>query len=71
MIPIVANVSDNLAVNRVEFYHNGTLIATDREWPYGVEFRITQPGVERFTAVVFDQVGNTSEAEVTAEIIRS
>ncbi len=71
VIPIVANVSDNLAVNRVEFYHNGTLIATDREWPYGVEFRITQPGVERFTAVVFDQVGNTSEAEVTAEIIRS
>jgi membrane peptidoglycan carboxypeptidase len=71
VIPIVANVSDNLAVNRVEFYHNGTLVATDREWPYGFEFRITQPGIERFTAVVFDQVGNTAEAEVSVEIIRS
>jgi membrane peptidoglycan carboxypeptidase len=70
-IPIVANVSDNLAINRVEFYHNGTLIATDNEWPYGFEFPITVTGIERFTATVFDQVGNTTQSEISVEILRN
>ena len=69
-IPIIANVSDNLAINRVEFYHNGTLVATDSEWPYGFEFTIQEVGTETFTATTFDQVGNTSEAEIMTEIIR-
>jgi membrane peptidoglycan carboxypeptidase len=70
-IPIVANVSDNLAINRVEFYHNGRLIATDSEWPYGFEFPISQPATEQFSATVFDQVGNTAEAQIQVEIIRN
>lgn len=70
VIPIIASVSDNLAINRVEFYHDGTLLATDSDWPYGIEFRIEGVGLETFTATVFDQVGNISEASVTAEVIR-
>jgi membrane peptidoglycan carboxypeptidase len=71
MIPMVANVSDNLAINRVEFYHNGALIANDSEWPYGFEFPIEVTGIENFSATVFDQVGNATEAQLQVEILRN
>lgn len=70
VIPVVAAASDNLAIQRVEFYHNGLLVQIDEQWPYGFEFTVQRPGIETFRAVVFDQVGNQAEAETQIEILR-
>lgn len=70
-IPVIALVDDNYAVERVEFFHNGGRIGTDTDWPYGFEHTIEGVGQATFRAVVYDQVGNTSEAEVQVNIIRS
>ncbi len=69
-IPIVADVSDNYRVVRVEFYHNGALIGTDEEWPYSFDYEITGAGDETFRAVAFDDVGNQASDEVQVEVIR-
>ena len=71
VISLIADASDNLTIDRVEFYQNGELIGIDREWPYGFEYDITSVGSEIFSAVVFDQVGNNSQADLTVEITRS
>jgi membrane carboxypeptidase/penicillin-binding protein len=71
VIPLVAEVQDNLAIARVEFYHNGQLLGVDAEWPYGFDWDITRTGVEIFTAVAFDQVGNQASSEITVEITRA
>ncbi len=70
VIPILANVSDNLAIERVEFYQNGQLLGVDSDYPYGFDFSIQRTGVETFTAAVFDQVGNTATTELTLNIGR-
>jgi membrane peptidoglycan carboxypeptidase len=69
-IPIVANVTDQLSVQRVEFYRNGTLIGTDEEWPFNFNFTIERAGTEVFRATAFDQAGNQASAEVSVEIVR-
>ena len=70
-IPITAEVADNLAIDRVEFYHNGVLLGIDNEWPYSFNFPIERTGIEIFSANVYDQVGNESRTEVEIEVIRS
>lgn len=71
VIPLVANATDNLTINRVEFYQDGQLLGIDREWPYGFEYEITSVGTEIFSAVVFDQVGNNGQADLVMDVIRS
>jgi len=71
VIPLAATVTDNLAIDRVEFYHNGRLIGVDQEWPFGFEFLIENIGTESFTATAFDQVGNSTTSQIEVEIIRS
>lgn len=71
VISLVADASDNLTIDRVEFYQNGDLLGIDREWPYGFEFDITSVGTEVFSAVVFDQVGNNAQSDLTVDIVRS
>jgi membrane peptidoglycan carboxypeptidase len=71
VIPVLATVNDNLAIQRVEFYHNGVLLGIDEQWPYGFEFQLERTGIEIFRAAAFDQVGNQSEAEIQVEVIRS
>ncbi len=71
IIPLVAEVQDNLAIARVEFYHNGQLLGIDEEWPYGFDWDVTRTGIEIFTAVAFDQVGNQASGEITIEITRA
>lgn len=70
-IGVTAEVSDNLQISRVEFYHGGTFLGADTSWPYNFEWTIQRPGSERFRAVVFDAVGNTAEAELTVEVLRA
>jgi membrane carboxypeptidase/penicillin-binding protein PbpC len=71
VIPLAADVTDNLAVNRVEFYYDGTFIGTDNEWPYGFEWTIQRTGTERFSAVAFDAIGNQASSEITVEVRRA
>lgn len=71
VISLVADAADNLTIDRVEFYQNGELLGIDREWPYGFEYDISSVGTEVFSAVVFDQVGNNAQADLTVDIVRS
>ncbi len=71
VITLNAEVADNLAIDRVEFYANGQFIGTDTEWPYGFEWSIEGPGREVFTAFAYDQVGNQASAEVSVEVVRT
>lgn len=71
VIALAADVADNLAVSRVEFYYNGTFIGTDTEWPYGFEWTIQRTGTERFSAVAFDAIGNQASSEVEVEVRRA
>lgn len=70
-ILVQAQVQDNRAIDRVEFYHDGALIDIDNEWPYEVNFPIERVGIEVFTATAFDEVGNTGSANASVEVIRS
>jgi membrane carboxypeptidase/penicillin-binding protein len=71
VIDLTAEVTDNLAIARVEFFYNGEFIGTDAEWPYGFEWNITRVGDELFEAVAFDAVGNQARAELAVEVRRS
>jgi membrane peptidoglycan carboxypeptidase len=70
-IPLTAEVEDNLAITRVEFYRNSEFIGTDAEWPYTMRWPTEGVGTETFTATAFDAVGNNSSAEITVEILRA
>jgi membrane peptidoglycan carboxypeptidase len=69
-LPITAEVADNLAIDRVEFYHNGVLLGIDNAWPYSFNFEIERTGIEIFSANVYDQVDNEARTEVEIEVIR-
>ncbi|MEO1164708.1 MAG: transglycosylase domain-containing protein [Chloroflexota bacterium] len=70
VIPLVADVNDNLEVNRVEFYNNGTLIGEVTDAPFEWIYTIDNTGDEIFTATVFDEAGNQASDEITVEVIR-
>jgi penicillin-binding protein 1A len=70
VISLNAEVTDNLAIERVEFYYDGEFIGTDEEWPYGFEWNITRTGTERFGVVAFDAVGSQANSELTVEVVR-
>ncbi len=70
-IQLTAEVLDNLAIDHVDFYYGDQLIGTDREWPYGFDWDISQVGRETFQAIAYDQVGNQASAEITVEIVRT
>lgn len=69
-IPLVAEVADNLAIDRVEFFHNGLTLGVDTEWPYGFEFSINRVGTELFSAVAYDAVGNSARSDLQVDIGR-
>lgn len=69
-IPLVADVSDNVAIDRVEFYHNGQFVGTDDTFPFGYEHPVARVGTETFSAVVFDAAGNQANSELTVEVLR-
>jgi len=70
-IVIHATAADNLAVARVEFFRDGDPLGADEAYPFGLEWRIESAGAETFTAVVYDQVGNSAQAEIRIAIGRS
>jgi len=70
-VQLLANVQDDYALNRVEFYHNGEFLGSDESFPFGFEWRIDGVGEEVFTAAAFDQVGNQADAQVIVQIVRA
>ncbi|MFN8527523.1 MAG: penicillin-binding protein [Anaerolineae bacterium] len=70
-VELVAAPQDNLAIARVEFYHNGDYLGADESYPFGFEWRIDAAGSQSFTAVAFDQVGNRAEGDLTLTIERA
>ncbi len=70
-IPISVIVADNLALDRVEIYNEGRLVATLREGPFTYHHPITAVGVETFEAVAFDAAGSSNTSTVlTVEVAR-
>jgi hypothetical protein len=69
-IPLTANVQDNVAIDYVEFYHNGNFMQVDETFPYNYTHPIERIGVEGFSAVVFDAAGNQSSTVLDVEILR-
>ena len=67
-VSLSAEVSDNLAIERVEFYRDDELLLVDRDWPYGFELEADRAGEVRFRALVFDQVGNRAESRLTLSV---
>ncbi|MEM6527479.1 MAG: transglycosylase domain-containing protein, partial [Chloroflexota bacterium] len=70
VIPLTANVQDNVAIDYVEFYYDGVFVGVDETFPYGYEHPIERIGVENFSAVVFDAAGNQANAALDVEILR-
>ncbi len=68
---IRANATDNVKVDRVEFYINGTLRSTDKTSPYTASWRV--PNVKNaaytITAKAYDTSGNSASSTVTVKAI--
>lgn len=67
---ITASASDNIAIGRVEFLINGTLVGTDTSAPYEYSWNTAgATGAQSLTARAFDTVGNvTTSASVSVTI---
>ncbi|MCY4017970.1 MAG: transglycosylase domain-containing protein [Chloroflexi bacterium] len=68
VISLLADASDNLAIERVEFYQDAELLGVDRDWPYGLEYEILGAGALNFVALAFDQVGNSADSVFLATV---
>ena len=69
LVSLQADVSDNLTIERVEFFRDGELLGEDRDWPYGYEYELEGAGEIVFTALAFDQVGNRADSELVLAIV--
>ena len=70
VIPLQANVEDNIAIDRVEFYYAGEFVGTDDQFPFGYEHEILSEGDKTFRAVAFDAAGNQASTELTVSVVR-
>lgn len=76
IIPLRAEVRDDLRIDRVVFYHNGQEVGVRTDCHIapencGFDWQITRTGTEIFTADVYDSVGNRSSAEIRVDVVRS
>jgi hypothetical protein len=67
---IIANVSDDSSIEKVEFYINGKLMETKTKEPYEWKWHRLAIGKKTITIIAYDEEGKTSSAnmEVTAFI---
>jgi len=69
-VPLVADVRDDYAVSKVEFYANGQLFDTRTVAPFTARWTIQAAGGFAFYAVAYDAAGNrTQTAQVNVSII--
>ena len=66
LVNIAALASDNVAVTRVEFRVDGTLVLSDTTAPYAATWNAASaaPGAHTITATAYDAAGNTKVASV-------
>ncbi len=67
-VSLTANASDNVGVNKVEFYQNNTLIGTSSTAPYSFSWNTTlvANGTYTITAKAYDSAGNVGLSQSTA-----
>lgn len=72
-ITIEASASDNVAVDYVEFYVDGSLLGTDTTSPYQASLDTTtlSDGSHSITAKAYDTSGNTAEDSITINVDNS
>jgi hypothetical protein len=71
LVPVRVEASDGGAIDRVEFYSEGTLVATDRSFPYEFSWDATEMtrGVwHGLKAIAYDTSGHASEARVAVRV---
>ncbi|ACH38815.1 repeat-containing protein [Citrifermentans bemidjiense Bem] len=69
-VSVSANASDNLAVERVELYLNGALVATSTAAPYGFSWNTANAANGSYTvsAKAYDAAGNVGQASATVSV---
>lgn len=70
VIPVVADVADNISVARVVFYHDDQQVAEVTQFPFRYEHPITRTGDFTFRAVAYDAAGNSAEATLAVTVTR-
>lgn len=63
-VSLLAEVRDNLTIDRVEFYREDQLQGVDFDWPYGIDFEVGSSNDIVVQAVAYDQVGNRAAARL-------
>lgn len=66
-ITIRASASDNVKIQKVEFYINGTLLSTDSTSPYTASWRVPSPRgvIYTITAKAYDTSNNTAASNIS------
>lgn len=69
-VTLSATASDNVAVTKVEFYMNNTLLGTDTASPYtfGLNTTLYPDGSYTLTTKAYDLAGNSNTASVTVTV---
>jgi hypothetical protein len=69
-VPVSASASDNVAVEKVELYLNGALVATSTAAPYGYNWNTTNAANGSYTLSVkaYDAAGNVGQSSVTVNV---
>ncbi len=68
LVPLEADASDDVAIDRVEFYRDGELLSTDEEAPYAAEVLLTSldnASIE-FHAVAYDDADQSTDSETVS-----
>lgn len=63
-IPLEADPQDNVQMAIVEFYRDGTLVATAEQWPYTARIPLEAAGTATLQAVAYDAAGNRAESGI-------
>ena len=69
VVSLLADVNDNLTIERVAFYRDDDLLSEDRDWPFGVELALEEVGEIVFKAIAYDQVGNRASSELAVSVV--
>jgi membrane peptidoglycan carboxypeptidase len=62
-IPIAADVTDNVELDRVEFYVDGQLVGTVKTAPYNFLWTVNQPGEHSLKVIAYDSAGNSTTSD--------
>lgn len=67
-VTLLADARDNLAIDRVEFYHGDEFLGGDRDWRYSWDLTPEASGEVIYSALAYDQAGNRAQATLTIQV---